>query len=225
MVGRRPVPDRPRRASGRLALSALVSLVLSGCASGRAPEVHYYRLEADAPTPLSAPVFPGVLQVERPRADALTGQRGLVQRRADAGGGPPHLHRYAHQRWADPPPMMLEEEIASWLRAAGVADRVIDSQLRTPADYVLYTRLAALEQLHEPPGIVLALELTVVRAADEAVVLQQSYRIEEPIARDGVPYAVVAYDEALTRVLTRFLEDAAAARDAAAADPGAPASR
>lgn len=200
-----------RRPGGR-ATAALLLLVASACASGRAPALHYYRLEAGTPAPLPSPVFEGVLQVERPRTDALTGQRGLVHRRADEAGAPV-LHRYVHHRWVDPPPAMLEEEIARYLREAGAADRVLDSQPRTPPDYVLYTRLAALEQAHEPPGIVLAVDFTVVRTADEVVVLQQSERIEEPIPQDDVPHAVVAYDEALARVLARFLEAAAAARD------------
>jgi len=63
---------------GRLLIGAGLSLTLSSCASGPAPSDHYYRFEAGTPDAPAAKKLPGNLQVDRLRADALTGERQIL---------------------------------------------------------------------------------------------------------------------------------------------------
>jgi cholesterol transport system auxiliary component len=183
----------------------------AGCASGPSPPIHHYRLEADPPTALAAPIFEGTLQVDRTRTDAFTGQRSLVHRRVDAAGEATHLHRYAQHRWVDPPSRMIEHEIVRYLRAAGAADMVVTSELRVRPSFVLHTRLLHLEQTRDPAGIVLALDMVLTRNDDE-VVLQESYRIETTLEDESVPEAVAAYNAAFTQILAQLLDQAARMR-------------
>lgn len=182
------------------ALALLLAAGVLACAGAPAPTVHYYRLEAAEPAPLASPAIDGVLLVERPRAEAFLSQRNLAYRRAA------ELLRHAHHRWTDPPPRMLEQEIARSLRAAGVARSVVTSGLRAEPDAILHTRIRRLEQDEEREAAVVELEFALERMPGGELLIQESWIAEQRPASDSVAAGVAAQNAALNEVLERLLD-------------------
>jgi len=183
--------------------------LLLACAGGPAPRDHFYRLETSAPTPLAAPIFRGTVEVDRFRADALTGGIRIVLRQAD---GASELEPYDYHQWADPPTTQLQTCLVDYLRQAQAAPLVVIPELRARADFAVLGRIARLE--HQTgggaPRAVVELELTVSRESDRTLLLQRVYREERPAAGPGVAEAVAAADEALSAIFAQFLTDAGA---------------
>jgi ABC-type uncharacterized transport system auxiliary subunit len=192
----------------RRAWLAAAALLL-GCAGGPAPRDHYYRIETAAPAPLPAPVFPGTVEVDRFRSDALTGGVRIVQRESP---GAVELEPYAYHQWADPPTIQLQNRLVGFLREAKAAPLVVTPELRARADYTLLGRIAQLE--HQTgggaPRAVVELELAVLRESDRALLLQKVYREEQPAAGGSVAQAVDAANAAVSAIFNRFLADAQA---------------
>jgi ABC-type uncharacterized transport system auxiliary subunit len=191
------------------ALCALLLFALA-CAGGPVPRDHFYRLNVPAPAPRPAPVFQGSVEVDRFRADALTGGVRVVQRR---DGSQSELEPYAYQQWADPPTIQLQNALGDYLRQADAAKLVVSPEMRTRVDYSVLGRIVRLEHAIGD-GSSLArveLDLTVVRERGRVIVLQQVYREERPAAGPGVAPAVDAAGAAVGAIFERFLADASAA--------------
>ena len=186
--------------------------LLAGCAAGPAPENHYYRLQADAPeTSLETPVFPGIVEVDLFRADALAGERLLLDRPEPDS---PQIRRLPSHYWIDAPTRMLQAEVATYLTEAGAADRVITPETRVEPDFVLQGRIVRLERVlgGPAPRVNVELEISVVRERGRRLVLLARYEEEEVAEGDGIEAAVLAFDRALTRILQRFVADALSER-------------
>ena len=56
---------------------------LAACAQPKVPDEHFYRLDAEMPEGLSAPLFSGVMMVEPFRGNGLTRERPLLYSTAD----------------------------------------------------------------------------------------------------------------------------------------------
>jgi ABC-type uncharacterized transport system auxiliary subunit len=195
------------RAAAWIAGSAL----LLACAGGPAPRDHFYRIEAPSPAPpaLAAPVFAGTVEVERFRADALTGGIRIVQRQA---AGASELEPYTYHQWADPPTILLQNRLVDFLRETRAAPLVVTPELRARSDFAVLGRIAQLE--HQTAGgtprAVVEIELAVSRQSDRALLLQRVYREERPAAGPSVAEAVDAASAAVSAIYTRFLADAEA---------------
>ena len=191
----------------RRAAAAALWLVAVGCASGSPRSDAYYRLEPAAPAALARPALPGLLQVDRLRADVITAERLLLYRAGDAGL---EVRRHAYHQWVDSPTLMLQVALAGALRGAGVAQTVVTSDQRARPDFVLAGRILHLERrLDGAPRALLELELSLTRERDRALLLQRVYREERPAADAGVPAAVAAFDQALAALLERLVADLA----------------
>jgi ABC-type uncharacterized transport system auxiliary subunit len=185
-----------------------IALWLAACAGpGAAPDRHY-RLEAPAPTRrLDIPPIPGTLIVERLRGGGLIDQLPLVYRMERDS---PELHQHRYSRWIDTPTVLLQQEMADHLRAAGVAERVVTSNLRVDGEFVLQGRLLRLERvLDDEISVELALELAVLRMQTSQLVLRRTYRAERSVESREVVASVAALEDALGEILDRFAADAA----------------
>jgi ABC-type uncharacterized transport system auxiliary subunit len=193
------------RAAAWLAASTLVL----ACAGGPAPRDHFYRIATLAPAPLAAPAFPGTVEVDRFRADAVTGGSRIVKRQT---AGASELEPYAYHQWADPPTILLQTSLVGFLRESRAASLVVTPELRARADFAVLGRIEQLEhQTGEgAPRAVVELDLTISRVSDRAVLLQRVYREERPAAGASVAEAVDAAGAAVSAIFTRFLADAEA---------------
>lgn len=185
------------------------SLLAQGCAAvDPPPEDRFYRLapEAEPPGAAEGPALPGVLAVERPRADALTGERALVWTR---GGTSPRLERHRYHYWVEPPTDAVQQHLADFLRRAGVARAVVTPAARVQADYRLTGRLERFERVlgAQGPAVHVALRLSLQDAGDAAILWREVYGVRRAAADRSVEEAVRAFEEALEEILPRVAED------------------
>lgn len=181
-------------------------LLLSGCVGGSSSPDYFYRLNLPDPEIHLDPMpLHGTLQVTRPWTDALTSERHLVYRK---NGNTSQLNHHAYHRWADSPTLLLQHEMTQYLRKAGIALQVVTPEIRTKADYTLSFRIAKLERvLGHSPYEILELELGITSMKDRRTLLLRTYS-EEQLAKDlEVTSSIHAYNQALSKILHRFLTD------------------
>lgn len=190
---------------GLLVIGAGLSLMLWSCASGPAPIDHYYRVDAGVPDAPAAKKLKGNLQIDRLHTDALTGERQLLYKET---AGASEIRQHPYQRWSDPPAMLLQAELVSFLTVAAVADTVIAATARVKPDYVVSGRIRDFERVLEPEArAVVEIQLAVTSAAGEEILVNRSYREERVAANSTVEASVVAFSEAVHAIFERFLAD------------------
>ena len=196
-------------ASTHARLVALAMLLFTGwlgCASGPAPRDHFYRLDIAAPAALPSPALPGVLEVDRLRVEAIAQGRRMLYRDASL---PNEIGQYSYHFWADPPGVMLQDELAQSLRAAGVAKGVVTPGIHVDSDFVLKGRLAQLER-HTGSGaarIAVEIEFILLRSKGNDLLLQKNYSEERTVAGDGMGASITAYRDAIGTIFQQLIAD------------------
>ena len=128
---------------------------------------------------------------------------GLVYRPAP---GSPELRRHVYHLWADPPTVMIQTELAAYLRTVGVADTIITPNVRARADFALNGRIVDMHRvMGDQPHVSLAIDLSLIRLRDRKVLVQSSGIQTLPAA--DVASAVQAYEVAALALFDAFLED------------------
>lgn len=198
----------------RAAVLCLTGMLAACAGGGEPPPDHYYRLDVPvAVEPLPRPLFPGTIEVAPLMADGLVSDRAVVYLYANQ---PDEIHQYTYHFWNTPPATLVQQQLIQVLRRAGAARHVVSTDLRLPADASIEGRVRRFEQVFDGSAVrvVIDLELAVVRAKDEGVVLLKEYRAERPAGDDSLRAATTAASEALGDIFTRFLADIRSARAA-----------
>ena len=182
---------------------------LGACAQPEVPQDTFYRLEVGIPEmALSTPRLQGTLEIERLSADGLTAGRPIVYSRSDR---PRELQEYHYHFWTEPPPVMLRDQLVTYLRGAKVASAVVTPETRVAAEYALTGKIMRLERvIGATPGAakaVVKLELGVRQTTGERLLFLETYRVETAATADTVGAAVDAMNEGLSRVFALFVSD------------------
>ncbi len=188
--------------------SAMIMLgVLAACAAqAPVPQDKFYRLQAVlASAPLTAPILPGVLEIERFTADGLTAGRPIVY--ADSSD-PNQLREYHYHFWTQTPTVMLRDELVAYLRKAGVAKNIVTPEMRLEADYILSGRIRMLEQvIGAQKGTVMELEIALRNPRNGKLLFLKPYRHEVEQSEIGVAAAVDSLNETLNIIYADVLAD------------------
>lgn len=184
----------------------LLVLALAACAQPEVPTDSYYRLQATPPSPLSAPLLKGTVEVNRFSADGLVAGRPIVYTEPDQ---PHRVREYNYHFWTEPPPVLLRDQLVAFLRAGRIADTVTTPEVRAAADYLLTGRIIRLEKVEgaNPQGV-LEIELA-VRRADGRLVLLEVYKASVVADNNSVEAAVRALNKALDAAYAKFAADLA----------------
>jgi len=187
----------------RVTLVAL-GLALAACAGPAEPPDSFYRIEPGAPVQhFAKPVLPGVIEVNRLAADGVASERALAFARGEGGA----LGHYKYDFWSEPPGMLLQDRLAHYLAAAGLADRVVTPELRVLPDWVLRGKVRRFEQIAGRSEVVIDVELGVVSARDGRLVLLETYVARVPAASERVEDAAQAMEKGVADIFARFLAD------------------
>lgn len=188
----------------RLTLTVAV-LLLTACATPQVPRDHFYRLAVNPPQSTAAPWLAGTVEVARVRADGMVADRPLTWAAADS---PHEVQAYHYHQWVAPPPQLLQDALVSYLRGAGVAERVVTPELRVASDYVVVGRLRRLELVTGPaPAVAVDLELGLRGSNPDRVLLLRDYRETRAAADASVGAAVQALSAAVDALFARFVAD------------------
>lgn len=190
----------------RQLLPALVAMAWVGCASGPAPRDQFYRLEAATPRAFESPPLAGTLEVDRPRVEAIAQGRQILYRDASKGG---EIARHAYHHWADPPSLMLQDQLVRYLRAASVAENVVTPAIHVESDYVVSGRVVRFERVlgGGESRVAVEIELTLLRKKGRELLLLETYREERTAADAGVAASATAFGQATSAIFERFVAD------------------
>ncbi len=104
--------------------AALLVVLALVCAAEPVPQDRYYRL-ASRPDVASGPATPALdatVVVERFGADGLTRDRAIVY---SENGSDVEIRRHLYHHWTEPPAELLRDDVVRFLRASGVARRIV----------------------------------------------------------------------------------------------------
>lgn len=185
---------------------------LAACAGQEPTPDHFYRVDVPpAATLLERPLFPGIVEVAPLIADGLVSERAIVYLYADQ---PSEIHQYSYRFWNTPPAVLVQEQLLHFLRGAHLAERVVSTDLRLPADVSVEGRVRRFEQVFTGKDVrmVVDLDLAVIRGKDEGLTLLKDYHAEKPAQDDSLPAAAAAASEALSEIFNTLLNDLRAGR-------------
>ena len=193
-------------------ISAWVGLALAGalgaCSPAEVPQDRFYRLVASPPEPVAAgPARDITIAVERPDADGLVAGRPIVYAEDPR---PNELFAYNYHFWAEPPAIMLRDELVACLRAAGVAREVVTEELRVGAARSVAGKVHRLEQvLGASARVVVEIELGVRDTRRGRLLHLETYVAEATAADSGVAAAADAFNRAFSDLCARCAADLA----------------
>lgn len=192
------------RRAGIAAVGLALVLLLASC--GSIPKTYYYTLEIPPPPSVVNP-HPRtalVLGIERFRAPDFLRDDRIVYYES-----PTQVNFYQYHRWAAEPAELFAETIARRLRRAELFTEVRKLPARATVDYILRGHVLNFEEVDEPAGVKgrVALQLSLIRAKDQAVVWTGSRTAERPAVRNGVPGVVEALNASSEQVLEDLLRD------------------
>jgi ABC-type uncharacterized transport system auxiliary subunit len=196
----------------RLWLLLVMLLGVAGCLGGPAPRDHVYRLQVEPPrSARNAPAFPGTLEVGRVWGNALTRGRPILRSDSDRAV---EVTPYGFHLWIDSPTLLVQRELTTFLRQAGLAKTVLSSDSNFPADWVVTGFIERLDHITGAgaPRVLVELELRLAEADGGRLLLRQTYRAEQPSDGAGVPAAVRAFGTAVGSIFESFASEAAATR-------------
>jgi len=194
-----PGPDHEEVQPGRRA----------GLPTHPVPQDRYYRIGVP-PVETGAPVFEGVLELDRLSAEGLTSGRAIVY---SDSASPDLVQEYFYDYWVEPPSVMVRDALIAYLRRAGVAEAVVSPEVRAEANYTLAGRIDRMELVRGPePKGVIDIELAITNARTGKLVMINSYALGVQAADNSVAAGIAAIDQGMAAVFERFLQDIRAAR-------------
>lgn len=181
---------------------AAVALGLVACAQPELPDDNYYRLSVNPPTG-GTTILPGILEVERFRADGLISGRPIAYTE-----GKGHLSEYHYHFWVEPPVDLLQDAMVKFLRGANIASHVVTPELRMDEHYLLTGKIKRLERdLSSGYNVALELELGLKRTVDDKILVLKTYSRLLKQNGENVHGAVQAINAGLADIYNEFLND------------------
>lgn len=190
------------------ALSALTLWALVGLACGSAPRTNFYTVRlGPGPVPASGSAS-GQLGVAVPQANHLLRQDRIVYFTNPSG-----LNFYHYHRWAESPTFMVQSALIRRLQGAGLFGDVVAFHAQKGLDYVLRSRLLAMEEVDTPTEVSarFGLELELVRQEDARVVWSGRHECERPVATKTVDTVVETLSGCMEETLNELTGSLAAA--------------
>jgi ABC-type uncharacterized transport system auxiliary subunit len=178
-----------------------------GCAS-QAPvsDDNFYRLQLDTAPAAASSMLPATVAVARLQSSGVNNARALVYHDV---AQPLQLRQYHYHYWIDTPPRLLQEELVSYLRRAGFAERVLSAAPGVRADYLISGKIRQFEESRSPKGsaVTVALELELLRRRDRKILMVKDYTQREAVNGTSMHDVAHAYTNSVARIFRSFADD------------------
>jgi cholesterol transport system auxiliary component len=177
------------------ALLLLCTGLGAGCGAARPARYYELTVPLEKETDPPGPVYPVKLLMGPIRASHLYREDRIVY-----GTSSEHMGTYEYERWAEPPPEMIEEVLLRELRASGRFHAVHGQRSNLSGDYLLHGRLFDFKELTGPPlvaRLIIGFELRDVKTGD--TVWEHFYSHDEPVSHKDIAAVVAALNENVQR--------------------------
>ena len=189
--------------NGRVAAAAAL-LWISACAGSPPPPDSFHRLSVPPPAARATPLLEGAVEVDRFAAVAALRSRPLAV--VDSGSGVLRHARYDF--WVDGPPGLLQHALVGYLRAAGVAGRVVTPELREDPRWVVTGRILRFERVAGGGGAAaVTVELALRERASGPPRVHGVYEASRRAGADSAPAAIEALGLAVGEAFAAFVAD------------------
>ena len=188
--------------------------VLAACASAPpVPQDNYYRLN---PKPASdqqggkhgAMLKDATVEVSRFVADGSVSNRPILYSNDDS---PNSVSEFNYNFWIESPPTLIKDALVSYIRAAGVASRVVTPEMRVSSDYSVLGRIKRMEiNVGEKYKGVVAFEIGLRHNSNDELVILNEYESIIEAENNTVGSAIAAVEKATEEVFSRFISDISA---------------
>ncbi len=182
-------------------------LALAACSSNPpVPPNNFYRLD---PKPeggaMATPVLDGTIEVSRFVADGSASNRPLLY---SSPSSPNAVSEYNYDFWSEAPPVLIKSALVSYLRASGVAQRVVTPEMRVTADYEVFGRIKSIEVITGSPykGKV-SVEMGLRHGKDNHLLMLDDFEAEVSANGSNIGAGVAAIDRALAEIFGRFVAE------------------
>ena len=194
----------------RVGLVLLLSLGAAGCLGSAAPvpSDHFYRAVVPAPAPTAQGArFDGVVVVNPLKANTLLRERAVAYSLIDRQHV---IQQHNYHYWADPPPQLLQRQLADFLREADFADRVVLPDRRRNPDFEVDGRIRRLERVIGRDRVMVAVELEIMisRERNGETIFAGLYKREVEVPDSRVDTSIRAINKALGEIYARFVSEA-----------------
>ncbi len=185
--------------------AAVLTALLTACAQPEVPAERFYRLQIQPPeASLPQPGIQGVVEVTF-TAEGIVDDRNINYSKAET---PNEVSGYTYRLWHKPPKVMLRDQLIAYLRAAGVAQKVVAPEKRASPQYLINGQIKRLEMIDgSVPHAIVALELALVEARTDKLLTLGVYDVSVTARSNAVADAVAAMEKALADIFAKFVED------------------
>jgi cholesterol transport system auxiliary component len=190
----------------RLAFAACLALLLPACSlPGTGEPAQLYTLTPKSTFEPGLPKVDWQLVIERPVASAgLNSQRIALQRSAVT------VDYFARANWTDSAPQLVQTLLIESFENTGKIAAVTRESSQLRADYVLQTELrefqAEYDKTSAPPTVRVRLNGKLIRMPDRTIVGSETVERQVRAEKADMESVVLAFDEALGKVMKRIVE-------------------
>ena len=183
----------------------IILLALTSCSSAPpVPTDRFYKLSTPQIVNQDQ-VTDDIIYVGPFIAEGLYNERALL---FTGDSGDTELQQHHYHFWVTSPPRLLQSQLVSYLRAIN-ASSMITTELGTGEKISIFGRVKAFEKVKfdDQTSANVVLEVR-VQVKDKATpVLLKEYSVLEKINGDTVPDAVAAFDRAVMKIYSDFLDE------------------
>ena len=183
---------------------SLVVLVTACAAQPPATQDRYYRISVGQPS-ITGAILSGTREMEPFVAEGLVAGRAIIHVESE---GSTSLEEYNYDFWAEPPGIMIRDELMTYLRDAAIAEAIVTPEMRAKADYILSGHVSRLEMVRgSVPKAYVELDMAVTKDSNGKVVMVKSYGLSVAASDGTVKAGVDAANQGIEAIFEQFLND------------------
>ena len=198
----------------RKIISAMVAtasiFALSACSTApTVPQDNFYRLTPKpASTQQSSMLKDATVEIARFVADGSVSNRPILY---SSDANPNSVSEYNYHFWIESPPTLIKDALVSYMRAAGVANRIVTPEMRVSSDYSVLGRIKRLEIYTGRKYMgVASFEIGLRRNSDGELIVLNEYESMVEAKNNLVGSVITAVEKATEEVFSRFVADISA---------------
>ncbi len=198
----------------RKIISAMVAtasiLVLSACSTApTVPQDNFYRISPKpASVQQSSILKDATVEIARFVADGSVSNRPILY---SSDANPNSVSEYNYHFWIESPPTLIKDALVSYMRAAGVANRIVTPEMRVSSEYSVLGRIKRLEIYtgRKYTGVA-SFEIGLRRNLDGELIVLNEYKSMVEAKNNSVGSVITAVEKATEEVFSRFVADISA---------------